>query len=205
MAFNDLFYAVRDLITGQTHGEDYSIMAETLPDRLDDVFNEIGQDQARSTTACYEQIEKGSFPETEETLKLIRVFSLTQSYLTLSVEDAFSFHESVGPSTQLPPAIITMATDFLAEQLSQLKPEPRKLRMQYLMSMLPFTMDQQSFASYFDGALEGTSNEIQKAYVLAKISNFMDALGYFDALEASQAKASHDHHEHSHSCDHHSH
>lgn len=205
VSFKDLFYTTRSLLTGETHGEDYTIMVETLPDRIDDVFVEIKENRSQAMKEFYDKMEKGSFPQTEETLKLTKVFSLIQFYLTLSVEDAFSFNESTDPSAQLPASVVTAATDFLSQALNTLKPTERKLRMQYLMSMLPFTMDTQAFAVYFDGAIEGTSNEVQKAYVLAKISNFMESLGYFESLEAKpDAHEDHDHdHHHHEGCNHH--
>ncbi len=199
VAFQDLFFTVRALIKGDTHGEDYNIMVETLPDRLEDVLNEIQENDTESSKAFYSKLEKGSFSQTEETLKLIKVYSLIRVYLILSVEDAFAFNESTSPSLQLPTTIITSATDFLSLELSKLKAYERKLRMQYLISMLPFTMDTQTFADYFNRAIEGTANEIQKAYVLAKISNFMDGAGYFDALQPTPG---HTHH-HGPDCDHH--
>ena len=204
VTFKDLFFTVKSLVNGETHGEDYNIMIETLPDRLGDVFGEINELYTASAQEFYDKIEKGSFPQTEETLKLIKVFSLIQFYLSLDVEDAFGFDESTDPSAKIPGPVIDTALGFLSQELNSLKPSERKLRMQYLISMLPFTMDTQEFASYFDGAIEGTSNEIQKAYVLAKISNFMDSSGYFDSLE-STPEPGHDHHHHGPDCDHGSH
>lgn len=202
VAFKDLFFTVKSLITGEIHGEDYSIMVETLPDRLANVFDEIDENYVKSTKDFYDKLEKASFPKTEESLKLIKVFSLIQFYLGLNIEDAFSFDESTDSSLGLPDSVTDSATEFLNQELNRLNPSERKLRMQYLMSMLPFIMDKQEFAVYFDSAIEGTSNEIQKAYVLAKISNFMDSLGYFDDL---QSVTNHNHH-HDHDCDcHHSH
>ncbi|HHX59736.1 MAG TPA: hypothetical protein GX707_03200 [Epulopiscium sp.] len=201
VAFKDLFFTTKALMTGETHGEDYSIMVETLPDRFADVFDETNENYVKSTEKFYKNLEKGSFPQTEETLKLIKVFSLIQFYLTLNIEDAFSFDELTDLSTPLSTSIIEDATKFLAQELNTLKPAERKLRMQYLISMLPFTMDTQEFATYFDSSLEGTSNEIQKAYVLAKISSFMESLGYFDALEStSNHSHHHDHHHHDDDC-----
>ena len=63
--------------------------------------------------------------------------------------------------------------------------------MQYLISVLPFIMDDQEFTSYFNDGLEGTSNEIKKVHVLAKISSFMESCGYFED------------HVHDHNCNHH--
>lgn len=204
VAFKDLFFTIRALIKGETHGEDYNIIVETLPDRLEDVLNEIQENDVASSKAFYHKIEKGSFPQTEETLKLIKVYSLIRVYLMLSVEDAFAFNNAAGPSAQLPLSIISSATDFLTQELSKLKPSERKLRMQYLISMLPCTMETQAFAEYFNSAIEGTASEIQKAYVLAKISNFMDGTGYFDSLE-STPEPHHQHHDHEHGpdCNHH--
>lgn len=203
VSFKDLFFTIKSLMMGETHGEDYSILVETLPDRLADVYDEISENYAKSTKNFYNKLEKGSFPQTEETLKLIKVFSLIRFYLMLNIEDAFSFDESTEASSQLPSSIIHSATDFLAQELNTLKPAERKLRMQYLISMIPFTMDTQEFALYFDNAIEGTSNEVQKAYVLAKISNFMDSMGYFDTLESTPEHV-HDDHDHG-DCDCHDH
>lgn len=198
ITFKDLFFTVKSLLIGETHGEDYTIIIETLPDRLADVLNEINENYTQSAKNFYHELEKDSLPKTQETLKLIKVFSLIRFYLQLNIEDAFSFNEAADSASQLDTSIIDSATGFLSAQLNSLKPTERKLRMQYLISMLPFTMNTQEFANYFDHALEGTSNEIQKAYVLAKLSNFMDSFGYFDTLQPTPDH--HHHHEHDDQC-----
>lgn len=180
ITFNDFFHTVKSLISDDTHGEDYNIMVETLPDRLSHVFDEINDTYNKVTADFYDKLEKDLLPKSEESLQSIKVFSLIQYYLMLNVEDVFSFREATDGANQLPSSVVDSATYFLSQQFETLKAAERKVRMQYLMSMLPFIMDTQEFASYFDGAIEGTSNQVQKAYVLTKLSNFMDSLGFFD-------------------------
>ena len=182
IAFNDLFLTVKSLICEEVHGEEYSILLETLPDRLDDVLSEIKDNYNKSSKEFYKRLEKGSFPETKETLKSIKIISLIQFYLKLDISDVFAFDESTASKKSLPTSIIQNATEILDKELNTLKPAERKLRMQYLISSLPCIMDTQEFATYFHDAIEGTSNEIQKAYVLSKISTLMDSEGYFDSL-----------------------
>lgn len=182
VAFNDLFFTIKSLLCEEVHGEDYLILTETLPDRLDDILSEISEGYDKSTKEFYKKLEKGSFPQTEETLKLIKILSLIQFYLKLDISDIFAFDESTDGKKPLPISIIKEATELLDSKINAYKAAERKLRMQYLISTLPFIMDTQEFASYFHDAVEGTSSEVQKAFVLSKISTLMDSEGYFDSL-----------------------
>ena len=198
IAFQDLFFTMKSLIDGEVYGEDYHILLETLPDRLGAIYDEINQIYEQGIDKLDATIKKGSLTQTEQTLKSVKLFSLMRFYLLLGIEDAFAFSEATENDIALPQEIIEAATDFLREQLDILKPAERKLRMQYLISILPFIMDDQQFASYFNDGLEGTSNEIKKVHVLAKISSFMESCGYFEAPN----HADH-HHDHDHDCHHH--
>jgi len=180
IAFKDLFLTLKSLISGDTHGEDYTILLETLPPRLEGIYNEIEENYQLSFHHLRDNIKKGSLSQTNETMKSIALFNLIHSYFLLDIGDAFAFNEKTEDDVPLSKAIIGEAIAFLQEQLNNLSPSERKLRMQYLISMLPFTMDDQTFANYFNDGLEGTSNPIKKVYVLAKISNFMESCGYFE-------------------------
>lgn len=180
IAFQDLYLTVKSLISGHTHGEDYTILLETLPARLEDIYNEIDENYQLSFNKLRETVKKGALAQTDEAMKSITLFNLIHSYFLLDIGDVFSFNEKTEDDTGLSKTIIEEAIIFLEEQFSKLSPAERKLRMQYLISMLPFMMDDQSFANYFNDALEGTSNPIKKAYVLAKISSFMESCGYFE-------------------------
>lgn len=200
VAFKDLFFTMQSLIDGEIYGEDYHILLETLPDRLGNIYDEIDENYNQCIDKLDAALKKGSLPQTEQNLKSIKLFSLIRFYLLLDIQDAFGFHESADNESSLPQEVIDAATEFLKEQLDELKPAERKLRMQYLISVLPFTMDDRQFATYFNDGLEGTSNEIKKVHVLAKISSFMESCGYFEA----QAHEEHHHHEeHDHDCGHH--
>ena len=201
VAFKDLFFAMKSLIDEEIYGEDYYILLETLPDRLGAIYDEINENYQKHISKLDAVIQKGSLTQTEETLKSIKLFSLMRFYLLLDIEDAFSFSEALENDTTLSEEIIESATEFLREQLDILKPAERKLRMQYLISILPFIMDDQEFASYFNDGLEGTSNEIKKVHVLAKISSFMESCGYFEA-PAHEDHPHHEDHVHDHNCNH---
>ncbi|NLI89042.1 MAG: hypothetical protein GX366_01340 [Epulopiscium sp.] len=180
VAYKDLFYVVKSLISQDLIDEEYSLMVETLPDRLSDVFNQTNHSYSKVTKSFYDKLDNKLFPETSETMQAIKVFSLIQYYLMLNAEDAFMFYEMKDSSYSLDKSTIESSISFLNEKFDSLPAKERKLRMQYLISCLPVLMDNQEFASYFNNSIEGTSNPVHKAYILAKISNYMDSFGFFD-------------------------
>ena len=194
VSFKDLFFTISSLLNGDAYGEDYQILLETLPHRLGDIYNELEENYNLCVANLDKEIKKGALPQTEQTLESIKIFSLIRFYLLLNIQDAFSFSESLSIDSTLSEDVINEATSFLKEQLDGLKPAERKLRMQHLISMLPFIMDDQEFTNYFNDGLEGTSNEIKKVHVLAKISHFMESCGFFENAEE---------HQHGPDCDHH--
>ena len=180
IAFKDLFLTLKSLINGETHGEDYTILLETLPSRLEDLHDQIYENYQLSVDKLRNSIEKGLLPNTDKTLKTITLFNLIHSYFLLDIGDAFSFNEKKQGDIGLSQTTINESIIFLKGQLDKLDPSERKLRMQYLMSVFPIIMDDQTLTNYFNDALEATSNPVKKAFVLAKVSSFMESCGYFE-------------------------
>lgn len=199
IAFKDFFFTLKSLLNKNSSMDDYEIILESLSNRLEEVYIDIDNDYKRITNELFAQVNNKKVPPNEEAVDGLKIDSLIRSYLLLDIKDIFSFNESKDKISTLPKEYIQSATDFLQKQFGKLKPAERKLRMQYLMSAMPFIMSEEQLFQYVTHGFEGTSNEIRKAYLLSKIGAVMDSCGYFEQQE--QQAPNYDHiHSHDHNC-----
>lgn len=194
ISFKDFFFTIKSLIKTEDSNVDYEVILDTLPDRLDEVYSEIKTEYDDITQKLFDKVKNNLISETDESIEKLKIDGLIRSYLLLNIQDAFSFDETQEQSKRLPDSYIEDAKQFLEEQFQLLKPYERKLRMQYLISVMPFIMNNNQLSSYIHHGIDGTSNEVKKAYVLSKITEVMEFYGYFE----NQHSLEHHHH---HDCD----
>ncbi|MGL4362261.1 MAG: hypothetical protein ACRCSG_03150, partial [Cellulosilyticaceae bacterium] len=109
------------------------------------------------------------------------LFTLMVTHLNISIHQAFGF--DIAPHQPYSSSVTSYLRDFLAslrEQLECMPPVERKLRMQYFISVMPFTMQNATFYEYVLNGFTNVKSPIQNLYTAMFLSNILEQGGYFD-------------------------
>lgn len=203
MSFSDFYYSLKNILS---QSEETEVFLETLPERVEAVKEQI---HAEYIKAC-------------KSSDIDPLFSLIQTYLLMDVRQVFGFSTSKHDPYSL--EVNDVFRGFFAElkeYLSSHSPKERKLRMQYFMSIIPFSMNEKTLETYIMQGFNNTAHPKRNLVTAMYLTNTLEENGFFEAhaqnKEASShyvpenweddeyAHDEHDHHDHSCNCgeDHH--
>ncbi|MDA3730654.1 hypothetical protein PBV87_03965 [Niameybacter massiliensis] len=164
VSFYDLFCTIQNILN---ESEDKDIFLESLPERVSTLKEEIYPNYKK---AC-------------ETRNPGPIFTLILTYNSMSVSHVFGFDASKHrPYSE---AVLTIFSDFISDlrnRLSSMEPVPRKLRMQYFMSVVPFIMNEETFYKYIMQGFQNVSDPKRNLFTMMYLSNVLEESGYFQAL-----------------------
>jgi len=156
MSFSDLYYSVKNIITSD---EDRELFLSTLPGIVLGIKDNL--------QISYEKICHSNH--------LSPSFTLIQTYLSINVDDIFSFN--IQKHTHYDPEVTLVFDDFrarLKDRLVKLSNSERKLRMQYFISAIPFVMSDKTFYTYIKQAFGGFSTPSQSLIAAMYVSQLLE-------------------------------
>lgn len=211
VSFYDLYCTIQNILADDATDKD--IFLETLPERVDTIKEEL---QELYKKACM-------------TKEIDPLFILMQTYMSMSVHHVFGF--DAGKHDPYCREVHIVLKDFMSDlrtRLNTLAPVPRKLRMQYFMSVIPFIMNEDTFYSYIMQGFNNVQDPKRNLFTMMYLSNVLEEKGFFSTInggtqdgfvpydfeedyydDAPLYGAEVHHHEHAHNCscghDHHHH
>lgn len=168
VSFSDLYYTLQGILK---QSDDTDVLLETLPERV---------------STIKESLEK-AYHKACKQKDLDPLFMLIQTYLMMDISFVFGF--DTGKHDAYSNDVTTVFKDFLAEvkeHLLSLSNEERKLRMQYLMSVLPFIMNQATFSNYISHGFSSSSSLKRNLLTSIYLTNILEEGGYFDVADAPE-------------------
>ena len=164
VSFYDLYCTIQNILTDS---DDKDIFLETLPERVGTIKEELN----------------GLYKKACKTKEIDPLFVLMQTYLSMSVHHVFGF--DAGKHEPYSQEVLEVLKDFMSDlrtRLNTLAPIPRKLRMQYFMSVVPFIMNEQTFYNYIMQGFENVSDPKRNLFTMMYLSNVLEEKGFFDTL-----------------------
>ncbi len=164
VSFYDLYCTIQNILTDS---DDKDIFLETLPERVGTIKDELN----------------GLYKKACKTKEIDPLFVLMQTYLSMSVHHVFGF--DAGKHEPYSQEVLEVLKDFMSDlrtRLNTLAPIPRKLRMQYFMSVVPFIMNEQTFYNYIMQGFENVSDPKRNLFTMMYLSNVLEEKGFFDTL-----------------------
>ncbi|MDF2612713.1 MAG: hypothetical protein K0S71_499 [Clostridia bacterium] len=178
ISFHDLYHSVKSIIISD---EDRELFLSTLPDKVQEIKDHLQTN--------FEKVCKSS--------DLDPSFSLMQTYLSIDVDHIFGFNIQKNiQGTQEFSSVFDHFLSTLKERLLNLSNSDRKLRMQYLISTVPFVMSEKTFNTYIKQAFSTLSNQGQNLVAAMYLINILEENEFFIGEEVSQQVNSADSHEH---------
>ncbi|MGL6173761.1 MAG: hypothetical protein ACRC1P_04045 [Cellulosilyticaceae bacterium] len=164
VSFYDLYCSIQGILS---QSEDADIFLETLPERVNEIKEQL-----------YTAYQKAC-----QSSDIDPLFSLIQTYLMMDISHVFGFDTAKHPTYSL--EVNEVLKEFLGELkefLNALAPRERKLRMQYFMSVIPLSMNQETFTKYVLQGFKNTADPSRNLFTAMYLSNALEAGGYFEAL-----------------------
>lgn len=164
VSFYDLYCTIQNILTDS---DDKDIFLETLPERVTSIKEELSD---RYKKACKNK-------------EIDPLFVLMQTYLSMSIHHVFGF--DAGKHEPYSQEVLNVLKDFMSDlraKLNTLSPIPRKLRMQYFMSVMPFIMNEQTFYHYVMQGFENVTDPKRNLFTMMYLSNVLEEKGFFDSL-----------------------
>lgn len=164
VSFYDLFCTIQNILNDS---EDKDIFLESLPERVATLKEEIFSLYKK---AC-------------ETRNVDPLFILMQTYISMSVSHVFGF--DAGKHKPYSEAVTTILSDFIShlrDSLNTMEPVPRKLRMQYFMSVVPFIMNEETFYKFIMQGFQNVTDPKRNLFTMMYLSNVLEESGYFETL-----------------------
>ena len=163
--FSDFYYSVKNIISDAEHTE---AILPTLKERVSERLD----------------VHQKAFKALSAKAQVDPYFNLIQTYLSMKLENLFGFNmkRTLTPS----PLIETGITAFIHELGSALANLPtldRRLRMQYLISNIPFVMSSSNFDTYLSRAFAHT-NPVTNLLVALQLTNILEQEGHLSAPES---------------------
>lgn len=171
LSFYDLYCTIQNILT---ESDDKDIFLETLPERVSTIKEEL----------------EGLYKKACKTKEIDPLFILMQTYISMSVHHVFGF--DAGKHDPYSQDVLEVLRDFMSDlrsRLNTLSPVPRKLRMQYFMSVVPFIMNEQTFYNYIMQGFENVADPKRNLFTMMYLSNVLEEKGFFDTLEGANQDA----------------
>ncbi|PHV71723.1 hypothetical protein CS063_03955 [Sporanaerobium hydrogeniformans] len=160
-SFYDLYYSIKAILE---NGEDRELFISTLPERVEEIKASLEEPFLK---AC-----KQSVPSS--------VFALLQTSLQMRLTHLFSFDISKKPLMHTQTE--SLFEDFLIQlrkDLDALPPFERKLRMQYLMSVVPFAMSKETFHTYALQAFHASKEAQPLLIAIMYLTSILEQNGFY--------------------------
>lgn len=165
VTFFDFYHSLKKVLTSE---EDRDLLLATLPERVAAIQSDLKKD-----------LQKVSNSD-----ELDPLFILIQTYLNMDIAQPFGF--AIKKNNHYSEAVRTTFEGFIAAlqtKLSKLPTVERKLRMQYLISSIPFIMSEQTFKAYIEQAFRNTSNPRNSLLAAMLLHSTLEQGGYFQGEE----------------------
>lgn len=161
VSFFDFYHALKNILRQE---KDSHLLLYTLPERVEDVYKEYETLFAKSLTKA----------------KADPLFNLMKTYLQMDLSSLFSFRMVKNKTYNS--EVQSAVKDFIAElkaELNVLPANERKLRMQYMLSALPFVMSEANFKAYIEQAFSHTLQPRRQFFIASMLQQALEQGGFY--------------------------
>lgn len=214
VAYADLFHAVRDILSGETTGEEAETLLDTLKEQLECAFEPIIDKINEINEKEIDLIDKiGTVSAlSDETQKSVSAEGFIRGiYYSNINEELFDFdisENSPTASKEFSEKVFKEFIEYMQDYYKDLPMHIRKSNMLMLLGSIPVSMEIPDTMNYIKASVENCLDIEQKLLIIDKSGMVFNANGFVYAdKDDDECSCGHDHHhEHDCSCGHdHSH